>query len=28
VLTSAQRQKVADHLQQMHGMHSGATPAL
>jgi len=28
VLTPAQRQKVADHLQQMHGMHSGATPAL
>ena len=29
VLTPAQRQKVADHLQQMHGMHgmpSGATP--
>jgi Spy/CpxP family protein refolding chaperone len=27
VLTPAQRQKVADHLQQMHGMHEGATPA-
>jgi protein CpxP len=25
VLTPAQRQKVADHLQQMHGMHSGTT---
>jgi Spy/CpxP family protein refolding chaperone len=28
VLTPAQRQKVADHLQQMHGMHGGATPML
>jgi hypothetical protein len=26
VLTPAQRQKVADHLQQMHGMHGGTTP--
>jgi hypothetical protein len=26
VLTPAQRQKVADHLQQMHGMHAGSTP--
>jgi Spy/CpxP family protein refolding chaperone len=25
-LTPAQRQKVADHLQQMHGMHGGTTP--
>lgn len=26
VLTPAQRQKVADHLQQMHGMHGGMPP--